>query len=150
MGAQYHSRRHPRCQRQPLERRAQVLPLGDPARGVDAYADHVEAKRAVPRDRPVVVMQPGERQRAQLALLGVAHRDRRTLRPAHRGRAERLDLDEDERRSVERDQVDLAAHGGGPLVAGDDPHPPALERIGDQRLGGASQSLAGLRHRRRP
>ena len=94
-----------------------------------------------------MVVEPGERQRAQLVPLAVAHGDRGALRPAHRGRAERLDLDEDQRPSVERDQVDLAAHGGGPLVAGDDPHPPALERIGDQLLRDAAQLLPRLRHR---
>ena len=59
-----------------------------------------------------------------------------------RARAQRLDLDEHQGPSVDRDQVELAADRRGAGVAGDDPQPHPLERVGDQRLRGAAEPLA--------
>ena len=72
------------------------------------------------------------------------------LGPERRARPSGLDLDEDQRRAVERDQVDLAAHLGRADVAGDDPPARPLERGGDQLFGGSPELLARGGHRRRP
>ena len=62
-----------------LERAAQVLVLGDPAGGVEAQADDVEAQLAVAGDVVAAVAQPGGGEPAQLGLLARADRDRRAL-----------------------------------------------------------------------
>ena len=123
-----------------------MLPFSDVTVGVEAYADDVEAKRGVGRDPAVVVSQPGEGERAKLALLSGSDREDRPLWTLEGAEPACLHLHEDERIGVERDQVELPADRRGPLVAGQDPHPGALELVGDEFLSGASQHLAGERH----
>src|SRR5215207_8205708 len=128
-----------------LERRAQVLVLDHPARGVEAQADDVEAQVAVAGYVVAALAQPGRGEAAQLHALARADRRRRGLRAELRAGAAGLDLDEDERRAVERDQVDLPADVDGAHVAGDDPPAVARQPRRDQVLRVASEVLAGER-----
>ncbi len=93
-----------------------------------------------------MVAKPCERERAQLVALAMADRHHRPLGPDGGAHPAGLDFDEDERRTVEGDEVDLSTHGRGPLVSRHDAHPAPLEGIGHQRLPGAPKALAGPRH----
>ena len=79
------------------------------------------------------------------ALPRADHLERRD-RPHGGADPARLDLDHDQLAAVERDDVELAAHGVGPRVARDDPPAAALELARHDPLGVAAQSLAAHRH----
>ena len=104
--------------------RAQVLRLGDGRRPRRRTPDHVEAKRAVARDRAVESAQPGEGERAQLVPACGGRPPSRGARAGQRGRpAVRLHLDEHERPPVERDRGRSRRAPRRPGVAVDDPIP---------------------------
>ena len=88
------------------------------AGAVEGDADGVEADLVVARQVAAALGHPGGGEAADLALLARADREDRSLGAEVGALASRLHLEEDEGRSVEGDDVELAE--AGPCVALDD------------------------------
>ena len=116
-----------------------------PAGAVEGDADGVEADLVVAREVAAALRHPGGGEAADLALLAGADREDRPLGAEVGALASRLDLEEDQGRAVEGDEVELAEAGA--RVALDDLPAGGGEARGDEVLGGAAQSEARLGHR---
>jgi hypothetical protein len=116
------------------ERPFEVVEGDEVARGVDGHPDRVEAQLL--RARPVrdlrEVRGGHPPHLAALALVQVV--------PRPPGATARLDLDEDERLGVERDEVDLPVARA--VVARDDAEPEALQVLRGEVLGSAAEAVA--------
>jgi electron transfer flavoprotein alpha subunit len=121
------------------ERRLEMIQAHEPVAMIEGHADHVEAQ--VARSRSIVALdEPGGGHAANLALL--ARGDRLERRSGVRVDTAGLDLDEDDRRVVADDEVELPEAGA--VVAGEQAVAETLEVLERKVLAEAAEVLAGV------